>query len=125
MGKSRNFFLHVTAFLNVDWSYLTSHLSIAVTCINKFATLPHDYPSLLLYQFIQCKSNLDLHITFNSIELLLFNRGKWSICSLGVGRSKGEKEVKGNRRMREPDPRAESNEMLLGLAGLGMIDHDG
>ena len=31
---------------NVDWSYLTSYKSIAVTCINKFATLPHDYSSL-------------------------------------------------------------------------------
>ena len=45
VGRGR-IFLHVTAFLNVDWSYLTSHWSIAVTCINKFATLPHYYPSL-------------------------------------------------------------------------------
>ena len=36
-------FLHVTAFLNVDWSYLTSHWSIAATCMNKVATLSHDY----------------------------------------------------------------------------------
>ena len=33
-------FLHVTAFLNeVDWSYLTSHWSIAVTCQNNLRYL--------------------------------------------------------------------------------------
>ena len=37
-GKGRNF-LGVIVFLNVDWSYLISHWSIAVKCINKFATL--------------------------------------------------------------------------------------
>ena len=39
MGRGRKFFLYVTAFLNVDWSHLTSHWSIAVTCKNKFAAL--------------------------------------------------------------------------------------
>ena len=32
--------------LNVDWSYLTSDWSIAVTCQNKIATPLHKYPSL-------------------------------------------------------------------------------
>ena len=39
-GSVANLFLHVTEFFNLDWSYLTSHWSIAVTCENKLATSP-------------------------------------------------------------------------------------
>ena len=51
-GEGLLIFLHVTEFLKVDWSYQTSHCPLVngchmYICINKFAILPHDYPSLL------------------------------------------------------------------------------
>ena len=49
MGSSwegSQIFLHVIAILNFESNFLTSHGSIDVTCVNKFATLSLDYPSL-------------------------------------------------------------------------------
>ena len=43
-------------FVDVDWSYLSSHWSIiAVTRLNKYATPPNEYPSLQTDQEISIK----------------------------------------------------------------------
>ena len=58
VGGGRKFFY---IFINVDQWYLTSHMSIAVTCLNKFATgvrfrvrvNPHDCPFLQIQIVMQ------------------------------------------------------------------------
>ena len=54
-----NMVLNVPAFLKVDWSYLTSHWSTAVSCQNKFRT-PPQIPTLLS----QSLSPNTLHLAF-------------------------------------------------------------
>ena len=64
-------FLHVTALLNaLTGRIVTFHWSIALTCINKFAIFPHDYPSLLSL-FIYLFLSLFIYLFISIVSIVL------------------------------------------------------